>query len=454
MLNVLLSFVGDQDPISEKTTEEGSIVTLCRKIKPEVVYLFPTAEGYGINSHTQNNALTTKEWLEKEVSPDIKVFIKPLALADPTDYTDLMPKARKAVAETLTELQQESITIHLNTSSGTPQMKSIWLILANGGQFPNCCIWQVANPKYSVERIKKIEITFLEEEDILARIERYAPQFLFQHMADECQRLKQISLYSYRRDKAALLQKVSLAYHYWDLIRYREARDLLTSVYNDVRRTRDLSEAAAILEKQVKFLDTLVAGGAKENRENMTDLYYNAQRRLQRGDYTDTLARFWRIYEGTIYAYLRHKYGIEPTALAKSTNADNLQKLLDYQNRMGQGNKIKLGGVVAAEKALTDIYADAVYMQLQQTVITVNNRGKEQPIKLDKVLFDLREQRNRSIVAHGMEPVPEADAVNCLVMAEKLFATLLGGVEVLRQYPLRQQEVTEVVGILRQAFRQ
>ncbi|MBT9168297.1 MAG: hypothetical protein DDT19_01642 [Syntrophomonadaceae bacterium] len=55
-MKILLSFVGKQDPVSENTNEEGSIVTLCRQLQPDTVYLYPTASSATTLSETQTHA--------------------------------------------------------------------------------------------------------------------------------------------------------------------------------------------------------------------------------------------------------------------------------------------------------------------------------------------------------------------------------------------------------------
>ena len=43
LLKILLSFVGNQDPISDQTKQEGAILTIVQAFKPDYIYLFPSA---------------------------------------------------------------------------------------------------------------------------------------------------------------------------------------------------------------------------------------------------------------------------------------------------------------------------------------------------------------------------------------------------------------------------
>ena len=243
----------------------------------------------------------TRDWIREckdEINLHIKVFIKPVKLVNPTDYSAILPKVRQQMGEIIKELESFDYELHLNCSSGTPQLKSTWIILSNSGIYTNCHLWQVGNPQVCAERVTELEITFMEEENILQRIKRYTDEFLFQRIAEECGRLKDISCYSYRKEKADLLQRIFSAYQSWDLIRYDDAYQRLYSVYCQINNARDLAGLSSILERQVETLSKLRSNDSRENEYNLLDLYFNAQRRLLRGDYTDTLSRFWRVYGG------------------------------------------------------------------------------------------------------------------------------------------------------------
>jgi len=450
MLKTLLSFVGEQDPISNKTNEEGSIVTLCRQIKPDLVYLIPTAAGLDIKSSTEENAEFTRDWIKDckdEINPDVQVYIRPIMLPDPTDYMEILPKARQQLGEILKELSEREVELHINCSSGTPQLKSTWIILANSGLFSNYHLWQVGNPLHCTERVKKLEITFMEEENILLRIQRYVDEFLFQRIAEECENLKRISCYSYRKEKAELLQRIFSAYQSWDLIRYNDAYQRLNSVLNDINRARDLEEQKSVLESQVAFLDKLRGYDAGENEYNLLDLYFNAQRRLERGDYTDTLSRFWRVYEGTLYYYLRKHYNIEPTELARSGSSANLSEIRASQVTH---NPSKLG-LRDAEIVLEQVFKDSKYKKMETIKVKVKRGPSYQNISLLRIMDELRKRRNSSIVAHGMRPVDEDDAVNSMIAMEAIFQNFFSDVR-LDDFPLSKNNMRVVLSALEKTY--
>lgn len=447
-MKVLLSIVGEQDPISEKTNSEGSIVTLCRHIKPQLVYLLPTAKGYNISSETETNAFNTEHWIKTEIDKDIKVFIKPIKLNNPTDYSLIIPVIRRSVNDILSEMEHEEKEIHINCSSGTPQLKSTWLILANAGVFPNSRLWQVANPEYCKgDRITEIELTLLEEENILSRVKKLAAEFMFQRLAEECLKLKEISIYSYRKEKAALAERIFSAYQSWDLICYDDAYRRLSSVYRDIEKSKDLTELKDCLARQLEVLGKLKENSTKENKYNLFDLYFNAERRLIRKDYTDTLARFWRLYEGSLFYLLRGYYGIEPT-LSESSNQEDVKKINDYF-----ANKPNKLSMFSAAIVLEKIYQDSVFLQLSKINVQAVRSNSSKKMAVSRLLEELRERRNESIVAHGMKPVSEKDARNSImVMAVilKLFFNLDS--ELFDGYPFQLEQVELVITSLEEAF--
>lgn len=455
MMEVLLSFVGNQDPISEKTNEPGAILTLCQEIKPDIVYLLPTAEGPDVASATEANALMSKDLL-KDVSPHSACYIRPLTLADPTDFQELLPCVKDTVKKIISEIKKsnQKARIHLNCSSGTPQMTACWYVLANSGFIPAAHLWQAQNPRMVApdKRVREIRLNFLEEENILSRINRYLPEYLFEVMAAECRELQNISLYSGRRIRAELMAMIFKAYSFWDLLQYREAYQRLAAVERRWRNTLDAGEAADVLHKQVAFLQLLEPEQEIETPENLVDIYYNARRCLARQDYTDTLARFWRIYEGVIYYWLREKWGLEPQDLNKSKNPKNREKILGILTSRGftfrSQRQVMLNLHLATELLQKDLQ-DREFNKIMQVPIKAQRSNSVQEMQLAELLDELRTKRNNSLVAHGMRPVSQEDAINGLEAARTILTLVLArGNELLATYPLQEENIRLLVKLL------
>ena len=446
-MKLLLSFVGEQDPVSNNTNEEGSIVTLCRTLKPDRVVLFPSDSGR-TDGDTQKNAEATAYWLSTELSPAPEVSCMPLSLANPTDYSQILPQLHARLKSLATLLQAEDTVSCLNFSSGTPQMKSVWLLLANSGMFQNCQLWQVLNPTFvgaGEERCRELSLTFLEEEEIIGRLEVFAGQFLFRHIADDMGRLRNISLHAARKEKAGILRQLFLAYQEWDLIQYAEAYSLLEALLNKQLKDKEhpLHELA---RQQLDYLRRLKSAGNRETPENLCDLYHNAQRLYAKGIFTDALARFWRVYEGLLYYRLRQKYGIEPTDPAGSMNtnnrailARNMPDALRYRDRAI--------GFNAAHDLLLVHLGDAEYKAVMQQKIQFGERE----IFTDAVVRSLRESRNKSMAAHGMKPVTQKEASDAAALLEVLCGVFIGK-ESVSTHPLRRDQIKFVVRYLVKSF--
>jgi hypothetical protein len=401
MKNVLLTFVGKQDPFSEKTGKEGAIVTIVRKYKPDVVVMLPSADMPGVKDSTQTNAYDTKDWIFEEVSADIDVYVKPLSLLDPTSYRQIMSEGEKELKALMDSLCKEDVKFYLNSSSGTPEMKSMWLVWANSAFIPKAVVLQVADPTFVAEddRVRELDIDFIEEVNRKNRAARYIEQGLFKVAAEELDSLSRIAYSSARTDKACMLRDICMSWHCWDLISYKEAYDRLAKVYNKYSNSRDIADILAIIKEQVDYLNNLKMETSSENMYNMVDLFYNMKRRFKREDYTDTLARFWRLYEGSMYYALRIYYNIEPEKLYESHNKQNL---LMIRNGLNVNERLNYS---SAHKALKDIFHDKKLNNILQQTVLIDRQDSQQRKSVQEALEDLRNFRNESIVAHGMKSV-------------------------------------------------
>lgn len=151
MASIILSFVGNQDPVSDRgTEEEGSIVTLVRHLLEEQkttikhIILLYTQE-------TQDRAELTKGWLEDEPIqfPGDRIQLIPVSPAlslDPVNLLLAVNEARKGIEQGL-QYFSPGDQLQFNASSGTPVMKSAWSVLQAAGYAPHSQVWQIRNPK-------------------------------------------------------------------------------------------------------------------------------------------------------------------------------------------------------------------------------------------------------------------------------------------------------------------
>lgn len=149
MASILLSFVGQQDPVSDQTREDGSIVTLIGHLLAaqttiRAIILLCT-------ENTQERAELTQAWLMDapyHLSADA-VQIMPVGVElsqDPVNLWLAVQAARRGL-EVAIEHSTPQDMLEFNASSGTPVMKSTWSILQAAGYAPRSRVWQVRNPK-------------------------------------------------------------------------------------------------------------------------------------------------------------------------------------------------------------------------------------------------------------------------------------------------------------------
>lgn len=149
MASIVISFVGMQDPVSDNTREDGSIVTLVKHLMEQ-----PNQIARIVLLHTQGTAERaemTKGWLSDEPFCLLPETIETIAVSealstDPVNLLLAAQEARKGIETVLPQLSKQD-TLEFNASSGTPVMKGSWSILQAAGYAPNSRVWQVRNPK-------------------------------------------------------------------------------------------------------------------------------------------------------------------------------------------------------------------------------------------------------------------------------------------------------------------
>lgn len=451
-MKVLLTFVGLQDPVSDKTGEEGSIVTLCRQKRPDVVLMLPSAEvpgrsggaeaGNNARNSTEQNAHDTKELLVSRYGfKRDGIFIRPLTLINPTDFLEILPAGRREIAAFLDSLRGcGELEIMLNTSSGTPQMKSCWFLWSAEGLFADTDfhLYQVINPEVSGSgsRIKEVSYQFVDESNAIRRIREYLDKCMFLAAAEEAKNLARISAYSTRRDRARLLRQLCLAYHSWDLLKYGEAYDVLNRVLDDYRGSADLKNLLDMLAHQMEVLGQLRAGNSEETVYNLTDIYYNAQRRYAQGDYASSLARVWRTLEGVLYYRLR-QLGINPRDVSSSPNQKNADTLIEKIRGLKHNPQVT---AAEAMRAL-EILNDGEYKNFMSRDMSQTWRGVIQGRTRADAYEELRKLRNTSVVAHGMSPVVQDVSRVALDAGKELLRLTFKREIIVNDYPFDHEKV-------------
>ncbi|MEZ2232725.1 hypothetical protein [Microcoleus sp.] len=147
--SIVLSFVGSQDPYSEKNNEQGSIATLIRHLLDQKYSIRRV-----ILLHTEDmleKASDTKHWLQgKDFHiPEESIELVPVGAElskDPVSLLLAVQEARKGLEKAIPFLSKQD-RLEFNASSGTPVMKTSWSLLQAAGYAPHSSVWQVRNPR-------------------------------------------------------------------------------------------------------------------------------------------------------------------------------------------------------------------------------------------------------------------------------------------------------------------
>lgn len=434
---IVLSFVGKRDPRDNKKGTEGSIVTLCKELKPDRVYLFPTTDSSDVNQ--PGSGASVKEYILKENKKNgefgsCEIIIRPLCIQDPTDFNAISERFYKEIQRLFVELQPiESYDVYMNSSSGTPQMSVVGYVFANSGIWPGISCMQCKDPYYVNEgdpRCIRVETTFLEAnyrfKQALDLLDCYNYSVLRESMAH----LSEIAFLEEKKRVARVLKKAFTGYQHMDSLRYKEALDLLKEAFDDCDGYK---KAREIFSRQLTKLEALVSTGGIENKENLTDLLYNMKRSFARGAYIDVLARFRRLAEGVTYLCLR-QYGIEPQNPVGSSSKENLEKLKAFfeERYCAQYDPTRSLDYAFARRVLKEVFDDEKYKT------TWDGHKKK--------INELEARRNKTIAAHGMAPVKELDAEASIGLAEVILDSLVDGVkEEKESYPFKLENIREIV---------
>jgi len=149
MTSLVLSFVGNQDPFSNNSNKEGSIVALIHHLMQMKCHISKVILLY--TADTEQGAVDTHDWLKleplslKENSIELVPVSKELS-TDPVNLLLAVQEARKGIDIAAKNLFENDF-IEFNASSGTPVMKCSWSILQAAGYAPKSRIWQVRNPE-------------------------------------------------------------------------------------------------------------------------------------------------------------------------------------------------------------------------------------------------------------------------------------------------------------------
>ncbi|MBR1486600.1 MAG: hypothetical protein IJ597_05030 [Synergistaceae bacterium] len=484
---VLISFVGMRDPYSEgkakrflrkikgqETFSEGSVLTTCRKLKPDIVYLLPSSKEKAAQTNTPENHTEDKAYAAQKILTQqlgiSECNVMPLMTDNATDYTQLYTCLRNNMRKIFNNLaknypgEQDCINqkyeLIFILASGTQQMNQTAQLYLQTVPY-EFKYYRGLEPRHAKdgERVIPVQLTVNDETLLLKSIEANVEGYYFHSVIENCERLSQISIIEQRRRRALTMKAIFSAYEYIDLMQYKEAHELLEGAFVFFSKHKDkmlennpalpIENVCEVLGRQVDFLKLLKEkvdkGDEGEDENNLIDLYYNMLRAYAQGNYADVLSRFWRLREGTMNYRLLLHYCIDRRNLNRKFTDEAKEKkrvkayneLLNsrYADKVDWNNGWVRNDIGALSSLLTGFCYD--------------NPTREFERRFNDQLENLRNIRNRTIVAHGMLPVSKENADYCVTLGKEIVNLIPRGERVSKSYPFKLEDMREVLNLLK-----
>lgn len=320
-MNVYLSCVGEQDPVSPKTGAEGSLLTCFRFLHNtqnlvfRIICLIPTSRETRPGWNTEGLASECAQILQR-LCPDAEVQIYPLRVYNAADLKEVFPHMRELVRNILAEVRREAngehIVWHINTSSATRQMNESLVFLAWTGLFhpDEVKVWQVFDPRGGFttpeERVQPAPLMdMLTQERFLTQLEQLAQQCLYREMRNILDKLP--------------TRYQDLALHLCDMLIAHDSWQYDNACHHCSRVQQGLSVFAdgAFVEPLRQWLTRVAAEivtltqrqGRPELQNNevtkliIIDRYQTGCRRQVQGLFPDALGHFWTATDMALIFY-------------------------------------------------------------------------------------------------------------------------------------------------------
>ena len=142
--SVLFTPVGGTDPISWNNLRDGAILQICRKYKPDLVYLYMSAEIMD-NQHKDSRYTYCLEQLAERIGHKFEIIcIERPELREVQRFDFFYGEFTQLLEEISAQLGNDDELL-LNVSSGTPAMKSTLMVLSSLTRM-KCKVIQVKTP--------------------------------------------------------------------------------------------------------------------------------------------------------------------------------------------------------------------------------------------------------------------------------------------------------------------
>lgn len=147
----LFSPLGGTDPISQDNYKDGSMLHICRFEKPDKVFLYLSKEMVGYEKEDHRYTYCLDKLMELQGRKFEYVLDEHPELVDVYDYDYFYREFSSAINKIMLEEMDETDTLILNISSGTPAMKSALAVMQTISEYP-CRLVQVTTPNKAMNK--------------------------------------------------------------------------------------------------------------------------------------------------------------------------------------------------------------------------------------------------------------------------------------------------------------
>ena len=334
---ILFSPLGGTDPISPENCRDGSMLHICRHEKPDKVYLYFSKEMVEYEQKNRRYSYCLEQLMELQKRSFEVEMIKRPDLVDVQDFDFFYPEFTEIIDRILREEMDETDTLILNISSGTPAMKSALAVIKTIAEFP-CRLVQVPTPVRSINRHDNSD---------------YDPVLLWECNDDnkpgEENRCVDVELPSLTRmKKEEIIKKLVCEYDYHAALQVSESMPAsMTKGYTDLlkmavaRLNYDLDEVKSYEGKTGYQLPVKKYDACKRLEYALI-----LQVKLKRKEYADYIRAITPLIVDLFEQVLKTKCGIEiddycinPKRGSKSNNACNRGKSSTNGGRSANVNK-------------------------------------------------------------------------------------------------------------------
>lgn len=291
MPSILLSFVGKQDPFSDKNHTEGSIVSLVKHLLQQQQVIKRVILLY--TEETAMGALDTQTWLSTELALDPeRIRLVPVERGlseDPVNLLLAAQAARSAILDEARAYLAPEDCLEFNASSGTPVMKSAWSLLQAAGYAPRSRVWQVRDPQQMrshQERVSQMDVTPLRDE--------FDCMVIRQQIQDYNYRGALISLQGSHLQTPIALALLEYGY-------YRQVRDF-DRAFNALVPVRNAVDPV--------WFQEIATLRQKEMTAILRDAYFQTLILLQLGRYAEFLVALSGLHENLIRFLVTNRAGL------------------------------------------------------------------------------------------------------------------------------------------------